>query len=216
MHCCSIPLIDRLLRYAPTAASSRIATALRQRAARPPPRPPPRAKSAAAALRRDPYATLGISPTATRAEAKEAYLRLAKPHPDGRRRDALRAIADAREIIETAKERPRRDAQTGGSRTPRRRAGSGKSERRAGRAVTSVYGSSARARSCWRSARRRRAPSRRRRRAAARDETLVEGCWVNPATGRLEPPAPWDDAYRAARAAGRTRAAPRHAVGERN
>ena len=50
----------------------------------------------------------------------------------------------------------------------------------------------------------------------ARDETLVEGCWVNPGTGRLEPPAPWDDAYRAARAAGRTRAAPRHAVGERN
>ena len=53
-------------------------------------------------------------------------------------------------------------------------------------------------------------------RAPRRDETLVEGCWVNPATGRLEPPAPWDDAYRAARAAGRTRAAPRHAVGERH
>ena len=106
----------------------------------------------------DPYATLGISPTATRAEAKEAYLRLAKQHHPDRSGDAtrFRAIADAWEII--------------GDKAKR----------------------------------------------ALHDETLVEGCWVNPATGRLEPPAPWDDAYRAARAAGRTRAAPRHAVGERN
>ena len=49
----------------------------------------------------DPYATLGISPTATRAEAKEAYLRLAKQHHPDRSGDAsrFRAIADAWEII---------------------------------------------------------------------------------------------------------------------
>ena len=49
----------------------------------------------------DPYATLGISPTATRAEAKEAYLRLAKQHHPDRSGDAtrFRAIADAWEIV---------------------------------------------------------------------------------------------------------------------
>ena len=48
-----------------------------------------------------PYDTLGITPTATRAEAKEAYLRLAKQHHPDRSGDAtrFRAIADAWEIV---------------------------------------------------------------------------------------------------------------------
>ena len=48
-----------------------------------------------------PYDTLGVPPTATRAEAKEAYLRLAKQHHPDRSGDAtrFRAIADAWEII---------------------------------------------------------------------------------------------------------------------
>ena len=48
-----------------------------------------------------PYDTLGINPTATRAEAKEAYLRLAKQHHPDRSGDPtrFRAIAEAWEII---------------------------------------------------------------------------------------------------------------------
>jgi curved DNA-binding protein CbpA len=170
----------------------------------------------------DPYATLGISPTATRAEAKEAYLRLAKQHHPDRSGDAtrFRAIADAWEIIgdkakralhdEAHKPEPFRDAAAASRARARANAGTAAPvtslERLFGPGAVllalgaaAVYAFAAGG-----------------GRAPRRDETLVEGCWVNPATGRLEPPAPWDDAYRAARAAGRTRAAPRHAVGERN
>ena len=170
----------------------------------------------------DPYATLGISPTATRAEAKEAYLRLAKQHHPDRSGDAtrFRAIAEAWEIVgdkakralhdEAHQPNAFRDAAAASRARARANAGSAAPltsvERLFGPgAVILALGAAAAY-----------AFAAGGGRAPRRDETLVEGCWVNPATGRLEPPAPWDDAYRAARAAGRTRAAPRHAVGERN
>ena len=170
----------------------------------------------------DPYATLGISPTATRAEAKEAYLRLAKQHHPDRSGDAtrFRAIADAWEIIgDKAKRALHDEAHKPAWEGDAAAAARARAKANAGSAapLTSVerlFGPGAVLLALGAAAAYAFAAGG--GRAPRRDETLVEGCWVNPATGRLEPPAPWDDAYRAARAAGRTRAVPRHAVGERN
>ena len=169
-----------------------------------------------------PYDTLGITPTATRAEAKEAYLRLAKQHHPDRSGDAtrFRAIADAWEIVgDKAKRALHDEAHKPGGFQDAAAAAREHARANAGSAapLTSVerlFGPGAVLLALGAAAAYAFAAGG--GRAPRRDETLVEGCWVNPATGRLEPPAPWDDAYRAARAAGRTRAAPRHAVGERN
>lgn len=40
---------------------------------------------------------------------------------------------------------------------------------------------------------------------AGDSDTWVEDCWLNPKTRRLEPPAPWDERYKEAAAAGMLR-----------
>jgi curved DNA-binding protein CbpA len=170
-------------------------------------------------LSSDPYAALGIPPTATRAEAKKAYLALAKQHHPDKSGDPRRfkAIAEAWEVVgdkakralhdEAVKPNAFRDAAAASQKRGESRSfvPLNALERLFGPSVV-VAALVAAALYAFASVG---------GKAAPRDETLVQGCWVNPATGRLEPPAPWEEAYRAAKAAGRTRAAPRHAVGER-
>jgi len=41
------------------------------------------------------------------------------------------------------------------------------------------------------------------------ESAFVDGCWLNPATQRWEPPAPWNPDYRVAEKAGLLRRVPR-------
>lgn len=45
------------------------------------------------------------------------------------------------------------------------------------------------------------------------EDPWIEDCWYNPKTRRLEPPAPWDDDYKAAVEAGMVNRAKRHQLG---
>ena len=46
-------------------------------------------------------------------------------------------------------------------------------------------------------------------RTVKEDDTSIQDCWFNPKTRRMEPPAPWDPAFKAAKRAGETRTAKR-------
>ena len=166
------------------------------------------------------YEVLGVAPDASRVEAKRAYVRLAKEHhPDASPADPARSAARFRAVAEAWETVGDADKRAAFDERRRRRA----FEPRGGQGPTAApFGRASHALE--------RALGPRvvgaaflvlagavllgftgtggKRPTAAADDAIEE-CWVNPRTKRLEPPAPWDASYEAARKAGATRTARR-------
>ena len=174
------------------------------------------------------YDTLGVSPDASQEDCKKAYLKLAKRYhpdanPDPSSAAKFRAVSEAWETIGDPGKRALHDEISGGAFRPGGGGDGWAKQKRDAR------------RNAWASDARRLTQLERLMgpkglglvavllagalfftsgpRTAPSDETLVKDCWVNPATRRLEPPAPWDPNFKKAKAAGQTRTLKRSDLG---
>ncbi|KAJ8598165.1 hypothetical protein CTAYLR_007387 [Chrysophaeum taylorii] len=152
------------------------------------------------------YEVLGVTRNATNTEIKTAYRRVAlKSHPDVNANDPtaatrFREAAEAYAVLSDATKRPIYDAANEwdvserAARRPRapRDGPTTLVERLLGPTslglfvlfgTVVLFASSG-------------------TKKATDTDVWIDGCWVNPKTQRLEPPAPWDDDYKAAAAAG--------------
>lgn len=161
---------------------------------------------------KDHYRTLGVAQTASKQEIKQAYHRMAKLlHPDVNAKDPNAAVkfreaAEAYEVLGDDLKRRSYDARDEWSSPVVSRTARGSRTRSDTTAMERMLGPGRVAMLLLFGIITLFFPGNNSNR---RDDPIVENCWFNPKTRRLEPPAPWDADYVAAGGAGLHRHVPK-------